>query len=87
MLGLEILANCELFAKIASKINGHTQIFASGDFQNTYPVFFSGYYANCFYTKTLNHSNAWKSAEFALPLLSVVFFHAYFTNSVHLMQF
>jgi hypothetical protein len=22
-----------------------------------------------------------------LPLLSVVFFHAYFTNSVHLMQF
>jgi hypothetical protein len=36
----EILANCELFAKIASKINGHTQNFASGDFQHLYPFFF-----------------------------------------------
>ena len=82
----EILANCELFAKIASKINGHTQNFASGDFQHLYP-FFSEYFTSHFYTKTRNHSNAWKNGEFALPLLSVIFFHVYFTNSVSRMQF
>jgi hypothetical protein len=50
----------------------------------THIGFFSWYFNSHFYTKTLNHSSARKNGEFALPLLSVVFFYVYFTNAVNL---